>query len=400
MNIQRYWKARFSASKHKSRSRVSTSFVTFSWLATLALGWYAHMLWHNDDCYANERSLAVTSSKSALPAAMSEGCPHWDMAVQVQRQIQRDYCLRHFAGEPPRPELMKGYLNGPNRTDGRPGLPMDFMIYKTADVISDYIRGGQAWERLICDQLVRAMETVAARRGLSQKERKALTFLDVGGNMGIHTTYMQAAGFSVITFEPLPPNEEIIRSNLCMNDAAQERATLFTKGLGAVAGVCKEYSSPTYNQGNGVISCDGSIPQHDDGPVTFKGQIEIVPLDDLWRCGEENDGYNSSEGNQNNQRPRFQLPQLPIGAMKMDVEGFEPEVVAGATRFLTNTRIPYIVMEVGRMGPVKRRQVLAFFYSLGYEVGVEGFFDQELHRPVDLPNVEDAYFVLKESRWM
>lgn len=79
---------------------------------------------------------------------------------------------------------------------------MDFMIYKTADVISDYIRGGQAWERPICDQLVRAMETVAARRGLSQGERKALTFLDVGGNMGIHTTYVQAARFSVIAFEP------------------------------------------------------------------------------------------------------------------------------------------------------------------------------------------------------
>ena len=60
---------------------------------------------------------------------------------------------------------------------------------------------------------------------------------------------------------------------------------LFTKGLGAVAAVCKEYSSPAYNQGNGVISCDGSIPKHDDGPVTLRAQMEIVPLDDLWRCG-------------------------------------------------------------------------------------------------------------------
>lgn len=188
-----------------------------------------------------------------------------------------------------------------------------------------------------------------------------------------------------------------------MNDAAQERVTLFTKGLGAVAGVCKKYSSPTYNQGNGVVSCDGSIPQHDDGLVTFKGQMEIVPLDDLWRCDEKNDGYKNSKGNRNSQRgdvePRFQLPQLPIGAMKMDVEGFEPEVVAGAKHFLPNSRIPYIVLEVGRMRPIKRQQVLAFFYSLGYEVAVEGFFDQELHRPVDLPNMEDAYFVLEESRW-
>jgi FkbM family methyltransferase len=363
------------------------------------------MFWRNGDWHANEVSLAVISGKSALHPAMSEACPHWDMAVQVQRQIQRDYCLRHFTGEPPRPELMKGHLNGPNRTDGRPGLLMDFMIYKTADVISDYIRGGQAWERPICDQLVRAMEIVAARRGLSQRERKALTFLDVGGNMGIHTTYMQAAGFSVIAFEPLPPNEDVIRSNLCMNDAAQERVVLFTKGLGAAAAVCKEYSSPTYNQGNGVVSCDGSIPQHDDGPVTFRGQMEIVRLDDLWRCGEKEDKPGFDGGGEEKQSNKSsgaahspQLPQVKIGAMKMDVEGFESEVVAGATTFLRESKIPFVVMEVGRMVPEKRREVLEFFYALGYEVGVEGF-NQTLSRPLDLPNVEDAYFVLDETRW-
>lgn len=55
-------------------------------------------------------------------------------------------------------------------------------------------------------------------------------------------------------------------------------------------------------------------------------------------------------------------------------------------------------MELGRMLPAKRREVLAFFYTLGYDVGVEGF-TVNLSRPDDLPNVEDAYFVLEESRW-
>jgi len=107
--------------------------------------------------------------------------------------------------------------------------------------------------------------------------------------------------FLVVAFEPLP-NEEIIRSNLCMNDAEQERVTAFTKGLGAIAAVCKGYSSPTYNQGNGVVSCDGSIPQHDDGPVTLKGQMEIVPLDDLWRCTKKDlDHEDDTKGKKSNE---------------------------------------------------------------------------------------------------
>jgi len=378
--------------------------ASFPWLLILAVGWYAHISWQTDNWHGNQQSLTITGDVPTVLKVMGQHCPHWDMAVQVQRQIQRDYCLRHFTGEPPRPELTKGHLNGPDSRDGRPIL-LDFMIYKSADVISNSIRGGQIWERPMCDALVRAMETVAARRGLSQKERKQLTFLDIGGNMGIHTIYMQAAGFSVVAFEPFPPNEEIIRSNLCMNDAAQERVTLFTKGLGAVAAVCKEYSSPTYNQGNGVVSCNGSIPQHDDGPVTFKGQMEIVPLDDLWRCAEAeeipglNGGRSGNRSSVNNGTSRtVSLPQTSMGAMKMDVEGFEPEVVAGARRFLTESKIPFIVMELGRMLPAKRREVLAFFYTLGYDVGIEGF-NVTLSRPDDLSNVEDAYFVLEESRW-
>jgi len=369
---------------------------------SLIVGWYAHIFWQADQLNAEQHPLAVVGRTAPFLSTLSKACPHWDMAFELQRKIQRDYCLRHFTGEPPRPELTKGQLRGPNGESGS-GPLMDFMIYKSADVISNAIQGGQSWELTLCNRLVRALELVAARRGLSKNDRKQLTFLDIGGNMGIHTMYMQAAGFSVVAFEPFPPNEDIIRSNLCMNDAAQERVTLFTKGLGAVATVCKEYSSPTYNQGNGVVSCDGSIPKHDDGPVTLKGQMEIVPLDDIWRCTkkdldreDETNGNESNESDGVNRAP--QLPRVTIGAMKMDVEGFESEVVAGAMHFLTESKIPFIVMELGRMLPAKRREVLAFFYALGYDVGVEGF-DLNLSRPDDLPNVEDAYFVLEESRW-
>lgn len=242
------------------------------------------------------------------------------------------------------------------------------------------------------------------RRGLSEKERGELIFLDVGGNIGAHTIFVQAAGFSGITFELSPQNEDVIRSNLCMNDGTQKRVTLFTKGLGAAPAICTEYADQASNQGNGVVSCNNKIPEllKSHKEVSVEGKMEIVALDDLWRCTEKEIGPDGTNGDSQNNKNRDAdhtslLPQNSIGAMKMDVEGFEPEVVAGAKPFLTEARIPFIVFKVGRMTSERRQQILAFFYSLGYKSRAGSFFET-LSQPEGLSNVEDAFLVLDDEQ--
>ena len=80
----------------------------------------------------------------------------------------------------------------------------------------------------------------------------------------------------------------------------------------------------------------------------------------------------------------------------MDVEGFEPHVLQGGERFLTQARIPFIVFEIGRIPEERRKAVLKFFYDLGYLASTQGFF-QGLGRPDDLPNVENVHLVLQAS---
>ena len=89
-------------------------------------------------------------------------------------------------------------------------------------------------------------------------------------------------------------------------------------------------------------------------------------------------------------------PGMVFGAMKMDVEGFEPHVLKGGESFLTRARIPFIVFEIGRMSQEQRKGVLKFFYGLGYQASTQGFF-QGLGRPEDLPGVEDVHLVLQED---
>ena len=294
-------------------------------------------------------------------------CPEWAMTAAVQRQAQHDYCVRRFTGRPPRTDIAKARLTLPGNTT------QDFFVYTRSDIVSGRIRGTGAWEPHMSTGLVDALSRVVEARGLP---RERVHLLDIGANLGSHTVYAQAAGFSVVAFEPMLLNEDIIRSNLCVADPKQERVTFFTKGLGTEDGVCTFYSHQTINQGDGVLKCDGTRVNNDY--YVDQGQVEVRRLDDiLLPC----------------RGGRRLPPGIVFGAMKMDVEGFEPLVLQGARRFLAQARIPFIAFEIGRLEEAKRRSVLRFFYDLGYRASSEGFVG-EMGQPEDFGGVEDVFLAL------
>lgn len=322
-------------------------------------------------------SLVVTGNSSpGQEAVLSQAvasdaergtCPEWDLVAAVQKQMQHDYCTRHFDGRPRRTDISKTKLHLPDSTS------VDFFLYKSADIVSGAIQSSGQWESHMSSGLVDVLTTVAERKGLP---RERVHLLDIGGNVASHTVYVQAAGFSVLVFEPMPQNEDIVRSNLCVADPDQERVTYFTKGLGAKATLCKSYSHLHSNQGDGVVFCDGEVP--DDITLMYRGQMEVDTLDNvLLPC---NGGKDLP-------------PDIIIGALKMDVEGFEPYVLKGARKFLAQARIPFIVFEIGRLQQEERMSVLRFLYDLGYQASTKGFSETPA-QPEDLPGVEDVFLVL------
>ena len=99
-------------------------------------------------------------------------------------------------------------------------------------------------------QLIFQLKKYAKDTGYS---RSNITFLDIGGNVGWFTTAIAMRGFRVITFEPMPRNEIILRSNLCINNLTS-LVTLFNTALSNTSDNCKIVSE-TFNRGNGVIIC-------------------------------------------------------------------------------------------------------------------------------------------------
>lgn len=254
---------------------------------------------------------------------------------------------------------------------------------------SDIMASG-SYESNLMMELARAMERAS---GLLQVEKAQLGFWDIGANLGTHIVYLNSLGYHGIAFEPMPGNIRLLRSTLCANDPNQERVGLITLGLSDKPAVCDVYVPPG-NKGDGVVSCPvGDDPAQRKGISTEgyipNGQIEVVRLDDLFFIPGQDDTLSN----------HTKTPH--IGALKLDVEGFELKVVEGGRRFFTAAKIPFIAMEVWNLREDDLRELLAFFGSLGYQMSSEGFFQgmETLATECAMINLSKRYLTDPQYGW-
>jgi FkbM family methyltransferase len=143
--------------------------------------------------------------------------------------------------------------------------------------------------------------------------------VDVGAHVGLFAMHMAdlvgAAG-SVHAFEPFEPNAACLELSVGLNGFA-DRVFLERAAVGAAPGIAQLVCAP------GSRACGGAFVAP-AGAVVPAGceasPVRVVALD------------------------AYQLPR-PIAFLKMDAEGSEPHVVAGALRVLRDDR-PVILSEV------------------------------------------------------
>lgn len=157
---------------------------------------------------------------------------------------------------------------------------------------------------------------------LAQNIRPSTVVVDVGASLGFYTVPLgiQAARLDarVLAVEPVPGNVAVIRNNVELNDLGAT-VTVAPVGVGAEPGEMDMYVERG-GFGNGTVVEDGvAAPQHGEGRAT----VPVVPLDDLVN--------------------------EPCSVIKMDVEGFEMAVLAGAKRVIGSSR-PLILGEFSEAG--------------------------------------------------
>jgi FkbM family methyltransferase len=171
--------------------------------------------------------------------------------------------------------------------------------------------------------------------------RESDVVLDVGANVG-HVSLLLSdivGGKNLFAFEPTPLTYSRLVDNWKLNGWTSEN--LFHMAVGSEAG---EVAIPDVKNPNTV----NSILSNKEGVATVI--VPVRPLDDL--------------------RVRW---KTRVGFMKIDVEGYEPQVFAGAKKLLQDDRPRLIMFEslAGRIEPVVEAALRAAEYQV-FQLGKGG----------------------------
>jgi FkbM family methyltransferase len=167
--------------------------------------------------------------------------------------------------------------------------------------------------------------------------RPGMTAFDLGANVGFTAVLMArcvSPGGRVVCFEPLPANAELIAKNAALNGF--DGVVVRPEAVGRADGEAEFFlsHSPTW----GRLAQAGAAPEQSGST-----RVPVRSLDSLWAAG--------------------LLPRPDV--IKIDVEGAEADVIAGAREFLAATR-PVLLIELHHTN----RAVAEAFEGLGYVLRV------------------------------
>lgn len=170
--------------------------------------------------------------------------------------------------------------------------------------IATWIILGGTWENFVDDIL-------------SAYVQPGMTIVDVGANMGYYTVKLGGLVGStgrVYAFEPNPELTEFVVRNIDIN-GFNERCVLYQAAAGAEAGTA-ELSFPYWNMGGGFLRREG------DPRYERSAQVEVVTVDQSLR----------------------DVPKVDL--FKIDAEGYEPLVLAGASKVLARSPACAVLSEI------------------------------------------------------
>lgn len=163
---------------------------------------------------------------------------------------------------------------------------------------------------------------------------------DIGANMGITANWFAHRSKQVYAFEPHPDNISTIKSQKKLRNI--NNLTIYDIALGE-----KESKMQLHVKG---FHGHHSLGDVDNSPTVGKIEVNVRKLDDVF--GE--------------------LNIAKIHFMKIDVEGFEADVLNGASKLLNDKKINYILFELQDtiLNSIQRTssEVFQILFTAGYQI--------------------------------
>lgn len=214
-----------------------------------------------------------------------------------------------------------------------------------SDVVSNMIRQHPDGEYADCVPLVNLWRRLSLVR--------SDVFIDAGANIGACTLLMASVfdGISLLAFEPNPANLFYLSRSLKENPYINRRVLLYPYGLGASASTFPLYMEAG-NAGNSVLN----TPVY--ASVNSSAVVSVVPLD-----------------------AAFLLDTRQVRLMKVDVQGFEAQLLQGAHHLLASGRIACIKFELAVDWPHGQGVTASELYELFAKYSY-AMFDEALSRMI------------------
>jgi FkbM family methyltransferase len=163
-------------------------------------------------------------------------------------------------------------------------------------------------------------------------------FVDVGANIGVYSVLVASHGCEVVSVEPADDARRLLEVNLRLNGLT---ADIVAAALGRALGQAK--LTEELGSMNHVVLIDPAESVADDG--TAGAAVAVTTLDDL-------------------------LGERTAAGVKIDVEGFELDVVLGGGRALAEQRVGVLQLEWNSMARVRfgrgRDEVASALQDAGY----------------------------------
>jgi len=224
-------------------------------------------------------------------------------------------------------------------------LAFPLYYYVNNDIVSSEIRNDGSWNIQKVHEIIEQAEANRKNLGL---ERDEVTFVDIGANIGWFSTLMAYLGYQVLSFEPMPQNEIILRKNHCAfhSKPRKNKWVHFNQGLGAKKDVCKIISHDI-NVGDGITLCGENITVPLDYSV--RAAINVEKLDEII--------------------PAHVISSLHISVVKIDVENYEKFVVMGGEEFFRAKDLKTIFIEFLKNQSNESHERNVYVYNFLTEIG-------------------------------
>ena len=259
-------------------------------------------------------------------------------------------------------------------------------VMASDDLVSHEIATRGYWELRFPNQLLELA-------GESSRLPSTGTFLDIGANLGFYSLLFAQHGYDVLAVEPMLLNRKAIAASLCANPSLAARIRLLPLALGTrgTERIRCVVRADDRNAGNGKLSC--SAEERCERAVQHPGRSLGVAAHDSSSAAHATicEPVRMSTLDELLAREQRHLAASPIVAVKIDVEGFECNVLSGGRSLLAPPHRPLAIVAEANRKQVK--QCLAKFAS-------EANYRPAVTRPTHSGGVEgDVNWVLVRQQY-